>query len=225
MVGTYTYDAYGKQISTTGGINNNFRYGGKYGYYYDEQVYGMYLAGARWYAPDLYRWMSRDPIEYAGGDNMFAYVAGNPVKYVDPSGLAKCVYSISKHKLVCTSSDGMNTETLGPDGVVSGYNECENTPSCADHINKGPIPPGEYQINKDVRDGHEGRWRLEPVPKIPGIICKSGIKRCGFQLHKGTISLGCITALTSNPTATADYDNIDKMLNNENGSNTLTVEN
>ena len=47
----------------------------------------MYLAGARWYAPDLYRWMSRDPIEYAGGDNMFAYVAGNPVKYVDPSGL------------------------------------------------------------------------------------------------------------------------------------------
>ncbi|MBL7661753.1 RHS repeat protein [bacterium] len=88
VVGTYTYDAYGKQITTTGGINNNFRYGGKYGYYYDEQVYGMYLAGARWYAPDLYRWMSRDPIEYSGGDNMFAYVAGNPVKYVDPSGLA-----------------------------------------------------------------------------------------------------------------------------------------
>ncbi len=31
--------------------------------------------------------MSRDPIHYRGGDNLSAYVMGNPVKYVDPQGL------------------------------------------------------------------------------------------------------------------------------------------
>ena len=31
--------------------------------------------------------MTRDPIEYDGGDNTYAYVGANPVMFVDPSGL------------------------------------------------------------------------------------------------------------------------------------------
>ena len=41
----------------------------------------------RWYWPELMRWMTRDPIEYEGGENLYGYVNGDPVGYADPEGL------------------------------------------------------------------------------------------------------------------------------------------
>ena len=45
------------------------------------------LAGVRWYSPQLRRWLSRDPIRYSGGDNLYEYVDQNPVTFLDPEGL------------------------------------------------------------------------------------------------------------------------------------------
>ncbi len=73
-------------MATTGSNANPFRYGGKFGYYTDTDT-GLQLAGARWYSPNAFRWLSRDPIHYKPGDNLGGYVMGNPVKYADPSGL------------------------------------------------------------------------------------------------------------------------------------------
>ena len=162
VVGTYTYDAYGKQISTTGGINNNFRYGGKYGYYYDEQVYGMYLAGARWYAPDLYRWMSRDPIEYGGGDNMFAYVAGNPVKYVDPSGLDTIKYNDDTNTISLYDEDGNLIKTEKAYNRTPGYKYwpegCYEYDSYASHGNpREANPNSEFGSHGIIKFRVEGR--------------------------------------------------------------------
>ena len=59
---------------------------------------GLYYYGARYYEPKVSRWMSADPAGFAlvnpnrGGysvieaTNWYAYVANNPVKYVDPTG-------------------------------------------------------------------------------------------------------------------------------------------
>jgi hypothetical protein len=33
------------------------------------------------------RWLTRDPIGYAGGSNLYGYVGGNPVDWADPWGL------------------------------------------------------------------------------------------------------------------------------------------
>ncbi len=85
VVNTYAYDAYGKTLSTSGSTINPYRYAGKYGYYTDGSA-GMMLAGARWYSPDLKRWVSRDPINYEGGYNLYAYVSNNPVNYHDNTG-------------------------------------------------------------------------------------------------------------------------------------------
>jgi RHS repeat-associated protein len=44
--------------------------------------------GAREYDPTVGRWTSKDPIGFNGGDtNLYAYVGGNPMSAVDPSGL------------------------------------------------------------------------------------------------------------------------------------------
>ena len=47
----------------------------------------LILCGQRWYAPYFARWLSRDPIGYDGGANLYEYCGGNPVRAVDPSGL------------------------------------------------------------------------------------------------------------------------------------------
>jgi RHS repeat-associated protein len=50
---------------------------------------GLYYYRARYYDPKIGRFISEDPIGFAGGDvNMFAYVGNNPLGYGDPSGLA-----------------------------------------------------------------------------------------------------------------------------------------
>ena len=45
----------------------------------------------------------------------------------------------------------------------------------------------------------------------------------GFELHLGTISLGCINADKRNPAAAQQYQQLNQLLQSENGSNYLTV--
>jgi RHS repeat-associated protein len=47
---------------------------------------GLYLTHYRLYDPNTGRWLNRDPIGEAGGLNLYAYVGGNPVNFVDPTG-------------------------------------------------------------------------------------------------------------------------------------------
>lgn len=89
---SYRYTAFGVLLTTSGADYNPHRYGGKHGYFTDGAL-GLVLASRRWYSPHLMRWMSRDPIEYEGGPNLYAYVSGNPVKLVDPSGLDEVISS------------------------------------------------------------------------------------------------------------------------------------
>lgn len=86
VAASYLYNAYGKLLTTVPTISNPFQYGGKFGYYTDDNPMGVILAQQRWYSPHIMRWLSRDPIEYDGGDNLYGYVLGNPVGYVDPDG-------------------------------------------------------------------------------------------------------------------------------------------
>jgi len=45
---------------------------------------------ARYYDPNVGRFISEDPLGFDGGDvNLFAYVQSNPVSFVDPPGLMK----------------------------------------------------------------------------------------------------------------------------------------
>ena len=88
----YTYDAWGKLISTTGtlatslGADNPFRYRG---YYYDTET-GLYYLMTRYYDAEVCRFISADVYMTTGqgvlGGNMWAYCGNNPVNRYDDGG-------------------------------------------------------------------------------------------------------------------------------------------
>ncbi len=80
LVERITYDAYGNSAGSTRT---------RYGFTGRERdlLTGLLYYRARFYDPQLGRFISEDPIGLAGGINSFAYVGNNPVLYRDPSGL------------------------------------------------------------------------------------------------------------------------------------------
>ncbi len=47
---------------------------------------GLYYYRARTYSPSWGRFLQPDPIGYAGGANLYAYVGNDPLNNTDPSG-------------------------------------------------------------------------------------------------------------------------------------------
>ena len=88
----YTYDSWGKPISTTGslsatlGTNQPFRYRG---YVYDTET-GWYYLQSRYYDPSVGRFVSADVLLSTGqgviGHNSYAYCLNNPIRYMDEGG-------------------------------------------------------------------------------------------------------------------------------------------
>jgi RHS repeat-associated protein len=80
------YDSFGQVLSDT---NAGFQPFGFAGGFYDRDT-GLVRFGFRDYDPSVGRWTSKDPLMFGGGDtNVYAYVANDPVNYIDPLGL-KC---------------------------------------------------------------------------------------------------------------------------------------
>jgi RHS repeat-associated protein len=50
---------------------------------------GLMYYRARWYDPQVGRFISEDPIQFEGGSNWYEYVENNPLQFGDPTGLSK----------------------------------------------------------------------------------------------------------------------------------------
>ena len=89
VVASYSYDPWGKLLSSSGTLAdiNPLRYRG---YYYDAET-GFYYLQSRYYDPEIGRFINAD--SYASTDatgllstNMFAYCENDPVNKSDPTG-------------------------------------------------------------------------------------------------------------------------------------------
>jgi RHS repeat-associated protein len=79
----YEYDPYGHQNKLQGNMDSDFGFAG----YYRHATSGLYLTMFRAYDADSGRWLNRDPIQEAGGLNLYGYVGNNPINRIDPLGL------------------------------------------------------------------------------------------------------------------------------------------
>ncbi|MHC1684232.1 MAG: RHS repeat domain-containing protein [Clostridiaceae bacterium] len=83
---TYTYDAFGQLMNTTGTTVNSYLYTGEQ---YDANI-GFYYLRARYMNPAVGRFMTMDSYEGRVADpislHKYLYASDNPVAYSDPSG-------------------------------------------------------------------------------------------------------------------------------------------
>ncbi|HKR23161.1 MAG TPA: RHS repeat-associated core domain-containing protein, partial [Pyrinomonadaceae bacterium] len=82
VVETLSYDSFGNNAGST---RTRYTYTGRE----RDPDTGLLYYRARFYDPQIGRFMSEDPIGLAGGINPYAYVGNSPVNYIDPWGLQK----------------------------------------------------------------------------------------------------------------------------------------
>ncbi len=80
----YSYGPYGSQ-SVTGTTTNSYAYTGR-----EFDGLGIDYYRARYYNPAIGRFLSEDPLGFAGGGaNFYAYAGDSPIDFNDPLGLDK----------------------------------------------------------------------------------------------------------------------------------------
>ena len=77
----YDYAPYGELLRSSG-LPLTVGYTG---HLWDSAI-GQYYAPFRYYNPQTARWNMRDPLGVVDGPNMYAYVVGNPLNGIDPTG-------------------------------------------------------------------------------------------------------------------------------------------
>jgi RHS repeat-associated protein len=83
---TYSFDAFGNTTLAGSSTTNSFAYTGR-----ELDASGLYFYRARYYNPQLQRFISEDPLGYAGNSvNFYEYANSNPVNFRDPFGLSGC---------------------------------------------------------------------------------------------------------------------------------------
>ncbi|HET7463412.1 MAG TPA: RHS repeat-associated core domain-containing protein [Longimicrobium sp.] len=86
---SYGYSPWGVNESPSETFFNPLRYAARE---WDPDA-GIYFNRARWYDPDVHRFISQDPIGVGGGLNLYAYAGNDPVNGNDPTGLFGCKYT------------------------------------------------------------------------------------------------------------------------------------
>ncbi|WP_409846789.1 RHS repeat domain-containing protein [Roseateles asaccharophilus] len=76
-----TYSPYGETSQSGEAPSSSTAYTGR-----EQDSGNLYYYRARFYDPQLKRFLSEDPIGLAGGGNVYVYVEGDPLSFTDPTG-------------------------------------------------------------------------------------------------------------------------------------------
>jgi RHS repeat-associated protein len=133
----YTYDPFGATTATGAVSTNAAQFTGR-----ENDGTGLYFNRARFYSPALQRFISEDPIGFAGGPNLSSYVANAPTVFVDPLGLKPCSGFGS-----CAGAGAGQPPPTGPDGK----------PTPPPVLVPG-APDLEWKWNPDPQNPRGGTW-------------------------------------------------------------------
>jgi len=119
VVWSATYDAFGKAtVDGASTITNNLRFPGQY---LDGET-GWHYNGQRFYNPGMGRYVTEDPLGYAGGDeNLYTYVKNNQINVSDHWGLCPGDRKKCMDEYIRTNYGGFIAETLVPSFSLGSY--------------------------------------------------------------------------------------------------------
>jgi RHS repeat-associated protein len=180
------YDEYGNLSSISTGTGEPYRLTGRR---FDAET-GMYYYRARYYTPDLGRFMQMDPVGSKDDLKLYAYVGNDPLNESDPSGqyecgapsggmvyctahseadaAAMCAYAVSKGWTLATVSTESNKEDLPTNSESSDSSTA--APKTLPTAATGSPPPDQEPNDEDRsrdREKRHSRERNETKRKSP----------------------------------------------------------
>ena len=156
LANTYTYDSFGNLTASTGTVANPLRYTARE---FDSET-SLYYYRARYYDPSVGRFIGSDPSGFGGGLNSYAYVDGNPISLIDPSGLDWIEYTGQTLTVWSGKYQDRAGAPLAQCKASSGL-PGHQSPSEQNSPDAGPVPEGHYWINLAL-DPH--RWASFYLP-------------------------------------------------------------
>lgn len=123
----YRYSPWGALEDSLEGVPNVLKFAGRE---FDPET-NLYYNRARYYDPQLARFLSEDPIGQSGGVNQYAYAGNSPIGAVDPSGTCGDPMDPSDdYGQISYCSPKLDGNRAGGDGPLGG------PPDCSD---RGPV--------------------------------------------------------------------------------------
>lgn len=159
--------------------------------YYDRES-GLHYNEQRFYDPELGRYLRKDPIGFAGGINLYAYVQNNPARWIDPTGEkpespGSC-FSVKKEFQIAETGGkiGPFESTLSAKGELT-YNLCSKC--CSNGASKGGLSREDQLCFK-----LSGEWEAEYTSfdiNLLLVSIQAGLRASG---KIGISGSGCVTS-------------------------------
>ncbi|HEV8486214.1 MAG TPA: RHS repeat-associated core domain-containing protein [Blastocatellia bacterium] len=145
----------------------------------------MYYNRARYYDPQIGRFISSDPSGFFGGLNSYAYVGDNPISLIDPTGLDWIEYAGQRPTVWPGKFKDRGHPPLLQCKATSGFPSYRN--SALDNQELGPVPHGHYRINLSL---DPKRW-ASMVPSGENLAAAYGVQRIrpSYRAANGQILL------------------------------------
>jgi RHS repeat-associated protein len=188
--------------------------------------------GYRYFDPMTGRWLSRDPIEENGGENLNGFLQNDPINWIDLLGLKaelicnRCKKSgVMRCKTVengkasdpFTTNDDVNDNQID-EGTYDLKPKEENQMNT---LNRGQGMIADDNWNGYTMNGPGGADYPVGTPAITGRGCRPGQVRRGgndrYRVHGSGHSKGCI--------ATNMYNDIRKMMDRNPGNTKVKIKN
>ena len=125
VVASYTYDAFGNVIASSGATTNAYGFTGEQQF---NEADNLVFLRARYYDSRIGRFISRDPIGYRGGINLYVYCLNNSVNYIDLKGYRGCF---------CNPIGGRDPTPQEQQRINEALNRIRNMPTKPECVQEG----------------------------------------------------------------------------------------
>jgi len=137
-VQVYEYDVYGRVGATDASHPNRFMFTGRE---FDKET-GLYYYRARYYNPQIGRFLQTDPIGYGAGMNLYRYCRNNPLGLRDPYGRDPIDYNDTNDVNDADNSDGLSGIDMDGDGLPDSEDRDRDGDGIPDEDDELPDTPG-----------------------------------------------------------------------------------